>query len=75
MLKQNVGKISGLDFTKMVVRIANREYPDFQKQSDLGLCNLSRPFRQPISVQKLKDSYHMHIQGNSCMAIGLVKNS
>ena len=41
------------DIHKMLVRIANREDPDqtaLQKQSDLGLCCLSKPFSQAISV-------------------------
>ena len=34
----------------MDVRITNREDPDLQKQSDLGLRNLSRLFSQATSV-------------------------
>ena len=39
---------------KMHVRIANRKDPDQKKQSDLGLCCLSRPFRQATSVQNFR---------------------
>ena len=40
---------------KMLVRIANREYPDYTapKQSDLVLHNLSRPFWQATSVRNV----------------------
>ena len=38
---------------KMLIRIANREDPD-QKQSDLGLCCLSRPFWQETSVRNFR---------------------
>ena len=44
---------------KMLVRIANREYPDqtaCQKQSDLGLQWLSRPFWQATSVLNFSKS-------------------
>ena len=39
---------------KIFVWITNREDPDLQKQSDLGLHCLSRPFGQATSVQSFR---------------------
>ena len=37
----------------MLIKIANMKDPD-QKQSDLGLCCLSRPFGQATNVQNFR---------------------
>ena len=55
MVTVNVKKFQTLraEIHTRLVRITNREDPD-QKQSDLGLCCLSKPFWHATSVQNFR---------------------